>query len=130
MAYQTPENLIEEFRHDWEAALCPEVSDFLARCHPERKDEFVDLLDLYLQDAPQPPYSPVQSRRMLEKARPMLDTAMKRSGVDEWIEQGAREFDALPWYTQAWRRGRFAGFVWTLKIRSRFNRWFKRQPWE
>jgi hypothetical protein len=125
MPYRTSTDLLAEFRADWEAALCPDVGDFLVRCEPGELDAFRDLLDAYLMEAPSPPYSPIQQRRLAEKVQPILDRAFADPAYVAAEDQRKAEWRDLPWVVKRWRRLRFAALTFRLRwqARQRPNPW-------
>ena len=73
-----PDDLLNEFRLDWEAALRPDVGHFLGLCHPDFRDQLADKIGDYLMYAPTPPYSDVQRARLHEKAQAVFDSVTDR----------------------------------------------------
>jgi len=118
MAYRTPEDLFDEFSADWEAALCPSLCEFIEQCHPERRDDLIGTIDIYLEHAPTPPYSPVQQRRIGEKIKGRMGSRLDAAFNEGWKEfnEGPDGYAQQPALEKLRRRARFRWGVLRMRI--------------
>jgi hypothetical protein len=123
---RTAIELFHEYKLDYEAALEPCVFCLFEKCPEEERDELNALLEVWSDDAPGPPLSPVQIRRLEQKMAPIVERVMADPGVMAAEDQRAATWRDTPWWRKAYRRARFRAFVWKLRLQGLG----RRKPWE
>lgn len=122
----TAVSLFAEYRRDHQAALEPCLMCMFAKCPEAEQDKLDALLEVYLDDSPRPPYSPVQVRRIMEKMQPLYDRAMQDPAVMAAEDQRDARWRDTPRWRKVYLRTNFMLFALKMRLRTVG----RRSPWE
>lgn len=131
MSYTTPRTavaLFNEYAKDYEAAMGPCLLCLIEKCPEAEREKLDALLEAYhdRDDAPHPPYSPVQMRRIQAKMQPLFDRAMSDPAVMAAEDQREARWRDTPWWRKRYLRLRFTLFALKMRLRTVG----RRPPWE
>lgn len=127
---KTAVELFTDYEKDWAAALEPCISCLLERCPDDERPALNALLERHLDTCPMPPYSPVQTRRLMEKTQVIVDRVMNDPAVMAQQDQYDAKWRDTPWLLKRWRRLQF-WWLWGVRLRlARVRHWRRPKPWE
>lgn len=125
---RTAVSLFHEYVKDHEAAMEPCLMCVIEKCPEPEREKLDALLEAYhdRDDAPRPPYSPVQVRRIMEKMAPLYERAMQDPAVIACEDQREAQWRDTPWWRKRYLRLRFKLFA----LKMRLGTVGRKPPWE